>query len=61
MTIASGLGMLVTGAILRYAVSWRASWIDLDKVGQILMIGGGAGVAIGIVLHLVKRRSQVDS
>jgi hypothetical protein len=61
MTIASGLGMIVAGAILRYAVSWRSNWIDVDKVGQILMIGGSAGLAIGIVLQLVKRRSQVDS
>jgi len=61
MTIASGLGMIVAGAILRYAVSWRSSWIDVDKVGQILMIGGSAGLAIGIVLQLVRRRSQVDS
>ena len=61
MTIAGGLGLIILGAILRYAVTWQATWIDVGKVGQILMIGGSVGLAFGLLLQLVRRRSQARS
>ena len=61
MAIASGMGMIIVGAILRYAVTWHSSWIDVGKVGQILMIGGSASLAVGIAVHWVRRRSQARS
>lgn len=48
MTIAGGLGLIILGAIMRYAVTWRASWINIDKLGAILIIGGVAGLAAGL-------------
>ena len=61
MAIASGIGMITAGAILRYAVTWHSSLIDVDKVGQILMIGGGVSLAIGIAVQWVKHRSRARS
>lgn len=56
MTIAGGLGLIILGAILRYALTWRATWIDIDKLGAILMIGGAVGLAAGIAMQVVRRR-----
>jgi hypothetical protein len=61
VTIAGGLGLIILGAILRYAVTWRASWIDIDKLGAILMIGGVAGLAVGVAMQVVRRRIQARS
>jgi fructose-specific phosphotransferase system IIC component len=61
VTIAGGLGLIILGAILRYAVTWHASWIDIDKLGQILMIGGVAGLVVGIAMQIVRRRIQARS
>jgi hypothetical protein len=61
MTIAGGMGLIILGAILRYAVTWHSSWIDVGKVGQILIIGGSASLAVGIALQLLRRRSHARS
>jgi hypothetical protein len=61
MTIAGGMGLIILGAILRYAVTWHSSWIDVGKVGQILIIGGSASLAVGIALHWLRRRSHARS
>ncbi|MGH6657029.1 MAG: DUF6458 family protein [Actinocrinis sp.] len=58
MTIAGGLGLIIIGAILRYALTWRASWIDIDRLGAILMIGGLVGLVAGLALQTVRRRAQ---
>ncbi|HEV2345721.1 MAG TPA: hypothetical protein VGS97_16600 [Actinocrinis sp.] len=61
MTIAGGLGLIILGAILRYALTWRATWIDIDKLGAILMIGGAVGLAAGVAMQVVRRRIQARS
>ena len=61
MTIAGGLGLIILGAILRYSVTWRATWIDIDKLGVILMIGGAVGLAVGIAMQVIRRRIQARS
>ena len=40
MTIAGSIILIVVGAILRFAVTWTASGIDIHVVGDILMAGG---------------------
>lgn len=57
MTIAGGLGLIIIGAILRYALTWRASWINIDRLGAILMIGGLVGLALGLFLQALRRRA----
>ncbi len=61
MTIAGGLGLIILGAIMRYAVTWRADWINIDKLGAILMIGGAVGLFAGIAMQILRRRTQARS
>jgi hypothetical protein len=61
VTIAGGLALMILGAILRYAVTWHASWVNIDTLGAILMIGGAVGLLAGIALQTSKRRSQARS
>ena len=57
MRIGLGLFRFVVGAILRFAVNVQVSWINLQLVGDFLMVAGGIVVIIGIVLLLRKRSS----
>lgn len=41
--------LIAVGAILAFAVTKEASGIDLDMVGIILMIVGGAGLILSLV------------
>jgi hypothetical protein len=61
MTIAGGLALIIIGAILRYAVTWTSTWINIPTVGTILIVGGAAGLLGGIVMQLVRRRSEARS
>jgi hypothetical protein len=58
VTIAGGLALIILGAILRYAVTWHANWVNIDTLGAILMIGGAAGLLAGLALQTSKRRNQ---
>ena len=57
MSIGLGIFLFVVGAILRFAVNVQVSWINLQLVGDFLMVAGGIVVIIGIVLLLRKRSS----
>jgi hypothetical protein len=61
VTIAGGLALMILGAILRYAVTWHATWVNIDTLGAILMIGGAAGLVAGIAMQTFRRRSQARS
>jgi Domain of unknown function (DUF6458) len=50
--------LLIVGAILRFAVSWSGSYVDLKVVGLIFMIAGGVGLIASIVIAVMKRRNQ---
>jgi len=50
--------LVIVGAILRFAITWSGSWIDLQVVGVIFMIGGGVGLIASIVVALMRRRNQ---
>lgn len=45
---AIGIVLIALGAVLRYAITAEASGIDLDIVGMILMVTGGAGFVLGL-------------
>lgn len=56
MTIGSGIGLMILGAILAFGVEADAvAGLNLQLIGYILMIGGLVGLLIGIAL--VSRRS----
>lgn len=57
MNIGLGIFLFVVGAILRFAVNVQVSWINLQLVGDFLMVAGVVVAVIGIVLLLRKRSS----
>ncbi len=56
MTIGMSLFLVGAGAILRYAVTARLTWIDLHAAGVVLMVVGAAGLVLGLLL-IVRGRS----
>ena len=60
MTIGGSIALIIIGAILRFAVTWTPDGINLQIVGDILMIGGVIGLIISIAF-LVSRRRRASS
>ena len=60
MTIATAIFLIAAGAILRYALNLETDVIDIQTVGLILMIAGGAGLAISLLYELVRQGGGKD-
>ena len=59
MTIGGSIALIIIGAILRFAVTWTPNGIDLQIVGDILMVGGVVGLIISLAfLHARRRRTS---
>ena len=56
VSIGISIFLLLAGAILRFAVTWSPEHINLQIVGVIFMIAGGAGLIASIILYFMKRR-----
>ena len=54
MTIGGSITLIVIGAILRYAVTWSPSHVNVQIIGLILMIGGAVGLIISLAF-LIRR------
>jgi hypothetical protein len=54
MTIATAMFLIAAGAILRYAITVETDVINIQTVGLILMIAGGAGLALSLLYELVQ-------
>ncbi|MBA2546347.1 MAG: hypothetical protein H0V15_05635 [Solirubrobacterales bacterium] len=54
MTIATAMFLIAAGAILRYAINVDSDVINIETVGLILMIVGGAGLALSLLYELVQ-------
>jgi Domain of unknown function (DUF6458) len=52
------LFLIAVGAILRYAVTWEASGIDIGVVGLILMIAGIAMLVLTLVFMFARGGRQ---
>ncbi len=51
MTIGSGIGLIILGAILAFGIEADAiSGVNLQFIGYILMAGGAIGLVLGIAL-----------
>ena len=61
MRIGTSLVLIAIGAILKFAITWSTSGINLSNVGVILMVVGLAGLVISIVLASTARRSDVTA
>jgi hypothetical protein len=55
VTIATAIFLIAVGAILRYAINVEADVINIETVGLILMIAGGAGLALSLLYELVQQ------
>ena len=55
MTIATAIFLIAVGAILRYALNVNTDVINIQTVGLILMIAGGAGLALSLLYELVQQ------
>ena len=56
--------MIAVGAILKYAVTWTVSGIDLRVVGVVLMVVGTIGLLLGlrsVAESACRRRSSAAS
>jgi hypothetical protein len=61
MTYGGSIALIVIGAILRFAISYSPSGIDLQLVGVILMIAGVVGLIISLVWMFGRRRRTVTT
>jgi hypothetical protein len=55
LTIATAIFLIAIGAILRYAINVHSDVINIQTVGLILMIAGGAGLALSLLYELVQQ------
>jgi hypothetical protein len=55
LTIATAIFLIAIGAILRYAINVTSDVINIQTVGLILMIAGGAGLALSLLYELVRQ------
>ncbi|MFL5907473.1 MAG: hypothetical protein ACJ75Z_07755 [Solirubrobacterales bacterium] len=60
MTIATAIFLIAVGAILRYAINVQSDVINIQTVGLILMIAGGAGLALSLLYELLRQGDSRD-
>ena len=60
LTIATAIFLIAIGAILRYALNVNSDVINIQTVGLILMIAGGAGLALSLLYELVQQGGPRD-
>jgi hypothetical protein len=60
VTIATAIFLIAVGAILRYAINVNSDVINIQTVGLILMIAGGAGLALSLLYELVQQGGPKD-
>ncbi len=54
MSLATSIFLIAVGAILRYAINVDSSTISIPTVGLILMICGGAGLALTLLFEIMR-------
>jgi hypothetical protein len=59
VTLGTSLVMIALGAILKFAVTWTVTGIDLRVVGLVLMVVGIIGLLLGLFLLSQNRRASV--
>ena len=58
MSIGGSVALIVIGAILRFAVTYHAKYVNIQAIGVILMIGGAAGLFVASIALVVSRRRE---
>ncbi len=59
MTIGGSIALIIIGAILRFAILWTPSYVSIQAMGVILMIGGIVGLGISLGMLIWRRRAQM--
>lgn len=59
MGIGTSILLIAIGAILRFAVDWRVSGIDISTVGVILMVAGVIGLLVTLFYTARRRDTAV--
>jgi hypothetical protein len=60
VTIATAIFLIAVGAILRYAINVDTDVVNIETVGLILMIAGGAGLALSLLWELMRQNDRRD-
>ena len=60
VSIATSIFLIAIGAILRYAINVDTAVISIPTVGLILMIAGGAGLALALLYELIRSDGRRD-
>jgi uncharacterized membrane protein YedE/YeeE len=61
MTIGGSIALIVAGAILRFAVTWKGKYLDLQAIGVILMVAGVIGLGVAVGLLISRRRARAGT
>ena len=61
VTIGGSIALIIIGAILRWGVTWKARYVDLQVIGVILMIAGGVGLIISVAFLASRRRARAST
>jgi NADH:ubiquinone oxidoreductase subunit K len=61
MTIGGSVALIIIGAILKFGVTWKATYVDLQVIGVILMIAGAAGLIVSVAFLATRRRRQTST
>jgi hypothetical protein len=58
VTIGSSVLLIVVGAILKWAVTADASWINIQACGIVLLIAGVAGFLLNVLFAVWRSRPE---
>jgi uncharacterized membrane protein YedE/YeeE len=61
MTIGGSIALIVIGAVLRFAVSWKPKYVDLEAIGVILIVAGVAGLIVSVAVLVSRRRARAGT
>jgi hypothetical protein len=61
MTIGGSIALIVVGAILRFAVTWKGKYLDLQAIGVILMVADVVGLGVAVGLLISRRRARAGT
>ncbi|GAC1381134.1 MAG: hypothetical protein NVSMB48_08500 [Marmoricola sp.] len=59
MRIGGSLVLIAVGAVLKWAVTYQVSGVDLRTVGNILLVVGVIGLVLSLILWSTRRRTDV--
>ena len=59
MRIGGSLVLIAVGAVLKWAVTYRTSGVNISSVGTILLVVGLVGLLLSLILTATRRRTDI--